>query len=275
MPDRYAVIGHPIAHSKSPWIHARFALQTGEDIAYGALLAPLDGFEQTLYEFRAAGANGANVTLPFKAQACRLATQLSERARAAEAVNTLIFRGAQIHGDNTDGYGLTRDLGANLGFAIAGRRVLLLGAGGAARGVLLPLLSEQPAALVIANRTIEKAQLLAERFAGLVGDRHVHIAASSYAALAGERFDLVINATSAGLTDAPLPLPARIFASGSLAYEMVYGRETAFMRQARTDGAVTIADGLGMLVEQAAEAFFLWRGVRPETASVRAALRAV
>ncbi len=265
--DRYAVIGNPIAHSKSPWIHARFARQTGENVDYGALPAPLDAFARTVSAFRASGAKGANVTLPFKGEACLLSTQLSERARSAEAVNTLTFRGTQIHGDNTDGCGLTRDLATNLGFEIAGRRVLLLGAGGAARGVLLPILGERPAVLVIANRDVEKARVLARRFSGVV--------ASAYQDLAGESFDLVINATSAGLAQAPLPLPLRLFAAGSLAYEMVYGRETEFMRQARADGAAATADGLGMLVEQAAESFFLWRGVRPETAPVLAALRTI
>lgn len=266
MADRYAVIGNPVAHSKSPWIHARFAQQTGEEIEYRAQLAPLDGFEKVVRAFQADGSSGANITLPFKEQACRLSTQVSERARAAQAVNTLLFRGTQIHGDNTDGCGLVRDITGNLGFGIRGRRVLILGAGGAARGVLLPLLKEQPSALVIANRSIERARLLARMYP--------EVAAVGYAELAGERFDLVIDATSAGLTNAVLPLPARLFAAGSLAYEMVYGRETEFMRRARSDGAKATADGLGMLVEQAAESFFLWRGVRPQTAAVLAALRA-
>ena len=266
MGDRYSLIGNPVEHSKSPLIHARFALQTGENVEYGALLAPLDAFAGPVHAFLASGAKGANVTLPFKGEACDLSTQRSERANAAGAVNTLVFRGTQIHGDNTDGCGLTRDLATNLGFRIAGRRVLLLGAGGAARGVLLPLLEERPATLVIANRDVEKARVLARRFSG--------VTASAYADLAGECFDLVINATSAGLTHAPLPLPSRLYAQGSLAYEMMYGRETEFMRRARGDGAAAQADGLGMLVEQAAESFFLWRGVRPETAPVLAALRA-
>lgn len=265
MTDRYAVIGNPVAHSKSPWIHARFARQTGESIEYGPLLSPLGGFAQTVQTFRDAGGRGANVTLPFKEEAFRMCSRLTERARAAEAVNTLSFSGDRIEGENTDGFGLTRDLTNNLGFRIAGRRVLLLGAGGAARGVLLPLMEEGPAVLVIANRDLEKARLLARRF-----DR---VSASAYPDLAGERFDLVINATSAGLAQASLPLPPRIFAEGSLAYEMVYGRETDFMLQARANGAAVIADGLGMLVEQAAESFYTWRGVRPETAAVLAALR--
>ncbi len=266
MSDRYAVVGNPVEHSRSPWIHARFARQTGEDIDYGALLSPREEFARTVQAFRVAGAKGANVTLPFKEEAYRLSGRLSERARAAEAVNTLSFHGEDVHGDNTDGCGLTRDLAGNLGFNMAGRRILLLGAGGAARGVVLPLMEEKPAVLVIANRDVAKARALARRFGG--------ISACAYPDLAGEQFDLVINATSAGLAQATLPLPPGLFAEGSLAYEMVYGRRTEFMRQAQADGAASTADGLGMLVEQAAESFYVWRGVRPETASVLASLRA-
>lgn len=266
MSDAYAVIGNPVAHSRSPLIHASFALQTGEDMEYQALLAPVDGFVQTVDVLRSSGARGSNVTLPFKGEACRLSTRLSERARAAQAVNTLSFRGEEIHGDNTDGCGLTRDLTFNLDFRIPGRRILLLGAGGAARGVLFPLLEERPDVLVVANRDVAKARALGQRFPGVMG--------CGYDELAGEKFDLVINATSAGLSDAVLPLPAGIYAPGSLAYEMVYGRETEFMRRARTDGASATADGLGMLVEQAAESFYIWRGIRPQTAPVLAAMRA-
>lgn len=266
MPDRYAVIGNPVAHSRSPWIHAQFALQTGQDLAYEPLLAPKDAFASTVGAFRAAGGRGANVTLPFKEEASALSTALSDRARAAQAVNTLIFSEAGIRGDNTDGYGLVQDLVANLGFGIQGRRILLAGAGGAARGVLLPLLEGRPATLVIANRDVGKALALARGFPGVTG--------CGYADLAGERFDLVINATSTGLTDTALPLPAGFCLPGAMAYDMVYGRDTAFMRQARADGAARTSDGIGMLVEQAAESFFLWRGVRPATAPVLAALRA-
>ena len=270
--DRYAVIGNPVAHSKSPWIHAKFAEQTGEPIDYGSLLAPVGGFAAAVAAFRTSGGKGANVTLPFKEDAYALSSELSERARAARAVNTLLFSKSAVLGDNTDGCGLTRDLTLNRGFSIPGRRVLLLGAGGAARGVLLPLLEERPVALVIANRTIEKARQLVEL---LPGRRDEAVSVCGYDGLGGESFDLVINATSAGLTNMALPLPPRLFSRGSLAYEMMYGRETAFMRQARADGAARISDGLGMLVEQAAESFFLWRGVRPLTAPVLAALRAV
>jgi shikimate dehydrogenase len=270
MPDRYVVIGNPVAHSQSPRIHALFATATGQDMRYETLLAPLDGFSAAVREFAAAGGRGANVTVPFKEEAFRLATRLSERARAAGAVNTLTFAGAEILGDNTDGAGLLRDLTANLGVAIAGKRVLLLGAGGAARGVVLPLLGEQPAQLVIANRTVDKAMALAKAFPGCTG--------CGLNALDGREFDVVINATSIGLSGAVLlqgfpPVTPRLtFAPGALAYDMVYGKDTDFLRQARAAGVV-IADGLGMLVEQAAEAFLVWRGVRPETAAVLAELR--
>ena len=263
MTDRYAVFGNPISHSKSPRIHALFAAQTGQDISYEALLAPLDGFAGTVLAFAAAGGRGANVTVPFKEEAFRLATTLTQRARAAGAVNTLSFAADAIAGDNTDGAGLVRDLKANLGCDLAGKRILLLGAGGAARGVTLPLLDEQPGSLTIANRTAEKAVQLAAAF-GIEG--------GGFEMLAGRSFDLVINATSAGLSDAPLPLPTGLFASSGLAYEMLYGRETHFMAQARAAGC-RVADGLGMLVEQAAEAFLLWRGARPVTGPVLAALR--
>jgi shikimate dehydrogenase len=263
-PDRYAVVGNPIGHSKSPRIHALFAAQTGQDMTYEALLAPLDGFTATVRDFIAAGGRGMNATVPFKEEAFRLASHLSERARAAGAVNTLTFAGGEIRGDNTDGAGLVRDITANLGVAIAGRRALLLGAGGAARGVILPLLAEQPAALTIANRTADKAHSLAMDFPGTSG--------CGFAALAGRSYDLVVNATSAGLANAELPLPAGLFAPGCLAYDMVYGRETPFLRQARAAGARG-ADGLGMLVEQAAEAFLIWRGIRPRTQAVLETLR--
>jgi len=264
MTDRYAVLGNPVAHSKSPRIHTLFAIQTGQDMHYEAILAPLTGFAAVVGEFAAAAGRGANVTVPFKEEAFRLADRLTPRAQAAGAVNTLVFAENGILGDNTDGAGLVRDLTSNLGLALRGRRVLLLGAGGAARGVVGPLLEEKPASLVIANRTAERAQRLAEAFAGASG--------GGFAELAGRSFDLVINATSAGLVDAALPLPAGTFAGGCVAYEMMYGRITPFLVMAQEAGA-TIADGLGMLVEQAAEAFLLWRGIRPQTGPVLAQLR--
>lgn len=271
--DRYAVIGNPIAHSKSPLIHAAFARQTGQDLSYEALLGPLDGFAATVRAFQAAGGRGMNVTVPFKLEAHALASEHSPRAEAAGAVNTLAFRpDGTIFGDNTDGAGLVRDLVANLGCPLAGRAVLLLGAGGAARGVVLPLLGAGPARLVIANRTPGKAEELVRQLAPEAGPSAM--APSSFAALAGQAFDLVINATSASLGDEAPPLPPGLYAPGALAYDMMYGKgDTPFLAAARADGAARLADGLGMLVEQAAESFLLWRGLRPDTAPVLAALR--
>ena len=276
MTARYAVIGNPVGHSLSPRIHAMFAAQTGQDIDYRAILAARDGFVAAVGAFLAAGgdpARGANVTVPFKEDAFRLATRRTPRAEAAGAVNTLSFAGDAIIGDNTDGAGLVRDLKNNLDWNPTGRRILLLGAGGATRGVILPLLLENPAELVIANRTEATAIRLALEFGRLPScAAGVKPLGTGFAGLAGRSFDLVINATSAGLGGAELPLPTSVFAPNCLAYEMVYGRETPFMNQARAAGA-RVADGLGMLVEQAAEAFFVWRGVRPQTAPVLAALR--
>lgn len=263
MPDRYAVFGNPVSHSQSPRIHALFAAQTAQDMSYEALLVPLDGFAAAMANFVATGARGANVTVPFKEEAFRLATQLTPRAQAAGAVNTLTFSGDVIYGDNTDGAGLVRDLKSNLGFDPAGKRILLLGAGGAARGAIRPLLDAQPARLFIANRTAEKAAQLAAAF---------QVEGGGFDALAGGQFDLVINATAAGLANAVLPLPTFAFAPNCLAYEMLYGRDTPFMAQARASGC-RVTDGLGMLVEQAAEAFWIWRGVRPQTRPVLATLR--
>ena len=266
MADRYVLIGNPVAHSKSPWIHAEFARATGQDLEYTALESPLGGFARTVDELRAAGARGANVTVPFKQEAyayCR--GRVSARASKAQAVNTLTFEDGGARGDNTDGVGLVLDLERNLGRPIAGRRVLLMGAGGAARGVLPSLLECGPAALRIANRTARRARELAMICADVKG--------GGYPELAGQSFDLVINATSAGLADAAPRLPAGIFAPGALAYDMVYGRDTPFLAAARAAGAA-VSNGLGMLVEQAAESFRLWRGVRPETVPVLSALRA-
>lgn len=270
MTDRYCVFGNPIAHSKSPAIHARFAAIAAQDMSYEALLAPLDGFAVTVREFVAAGGRGANVTVPFKEEAYRLCGRRSARAERAGAVNTLVFDGAEIFGDNTDGAGLVSDITGNLGIGLRGKRVLLLGAGGAARGVVEPLLAQQPASLFIANRSADKALALAASFSDIVA-----VDAGNLAKIVGNSFDVVINATSASLSGETLPLPDGIFAPGSLAYDMMYGKgETPFMRQARVQGASQCADGLGMLVEQAAEAFALWRGVRPETAGVLGDLRA-
>lgn len=262
MSDRYALIGNPVAHSKSPAIHAEFARATGEDIEYGRIEAPLDAFAREVERFRAAGGKGLNVTLPFKHEAYRLCARLSERARRAQAVNTMRF--ADSFGDNTDGIGLVRDLVQNLEYDVKNRSVLLLGAGGAAQGVVGALLEAGAARLTVANRTLPKAQALAERFPG--------ISACGYEALAGERFDIVINATSAGLAGAAPALPEGVLRESVLAYDMVYGRDTPFLAAARKAGA-RAHDGLGMLVEQAAESFFIWRGVRPATRPVLAKLR--
>jgi shikimate dehydrogenase len=269
MSDRYCVFGNPVGHSKSPAIHAAFAAQTGQDLSYAAVLAPVDDFAGAVRRFVAAGGRGANVTVPFKEEAYRLCTRRTPRAELAGAVNTLVFDQAEILGDNTDGAGLVRDLVVNLACPLVGKRILLLGAGGAARGALGPLLDAGPAALLIANRTPAKALALATRFAA-----YGPVRGGSYAELADQRFDLVINATSASLGGALPPLPPGVFAAGSLAYDMMYGRgDTPFLTFARRQGAVRLADGLGMLVEQAAEAFFVWRGIRPLGGPVMTLLR--
>lgn len=279
MTDRYCVFGNPIAHSKSPQIHAAFARQTGQDMSYEAILAPRDGFAHALRTFAAEGGRGANVTVPFKLEAHALATQCTLRAALAKAANTLTLHDGMIAADNTDGVGLVTDLVSNLDCDPAARRVLLLGAGGAARGALLPLLARAPRALTIANRTVAKAEALAAQFEpvatrGGAAGADVPISACGFAALEGCEFDLVINATAASLADETLALPEGLFAPGCLAYDMMYSEAlTPFLRAAQEHGAARLSDGLGMLVEQAAEAFFVWRGVRPETAPVLAALR--
>jgi|ERR1019366_934563 shikimate dehydrogenase len=275
MTDRYAVIGNPISHSKSPEIHTMFSEQfkgkpAGDMVYKDRILAPLDGFAATVQRLREKGYKGCNVTVPFKFEAFRLATQLTVHADVAQAVNTLKlnFDGDIILGDNTDGTGLVGDIRFNLGITLNNRRVLLVGAGGAAYGVALPL-GHQGVKLTIVNRTVNKAQVLAS-----ISNRFFDsISGHGFDEIANQQFDVVINATSAGLTDSALPLPPTIFAPGALAYDMMYGRETPFMKFAREHGAAVVSDGLGMLVEQAAESFFLWRGVRPDTAPVIAKLR--
>ena len=283
MTDKYAVLGNPIAHSKSPQIHKMFAAQTGQDIGYEAILAPLDGFAATVERLRNAGYKGCNVTVPFKFEAFKLATQLSPQADIAQAVNTLKlnFDGDVILGDNTDGIGLVRDIRFNLRITLNSKRVLLMGAGGAASGVILPLL-HQGANITIVNRTADKAITLARSRPIFKANPQYDNATKNYAGslkgcsyddIGNQQFDVVINATSAGLSDEMPPLPPGLFAPGALAYEMMYGRETPFMTYARGHGAAVVSDGLGMLVEQAAESFFIWRGVRPGTGPVIAALR--
>lgn len=265
--DRYAVVGNPIAHSKSPLIHARFAAQTGQHLTYERILAPIDGFADTVRQFFSAGGKGLNVTVPFKLEAHALADTLTQRAQAAGAVNTLTLDGAVLLGDNTDGAGLVTDIEENAGVALHGKRLLLLGAGGAARGAMLPLLQAGPAQLVIANRTVDKAQVLAQQV------QHAgNTLACEYAQLQGV-FDVVINATSASLDGQLPPIPAHIFSPSTFAYDMMYAAEpTVFLRFAASHGAAT-RDGLGMLIEQAAEAFLVWRGIRPLTAPLFAELR--
>jgi len=261
MTSRYAVIGNPIAQSKSPLIHQEFARQTGQDMSYEAILAAPDGFAAALAEFRARGGKGMNVTMPFKLEAFASATDLTERGRLAGAVNVLRLEGERIFADNVDGVGLVRDIQVNLGVPIRGARVLLMGAGGAARGAGLPLLEERPALLAIANRTASKAQALGEQFS-----RHGKVVAGGYADVAGEPFDLVINATSASMRGELPAVPGAAFSQCGLAYELVYGKGlTPFHRFARESGARCLAEGIGLLLEQAAESFFIWRGIRPET----------
>ncbi|MDP2261664.1 MAG: shikimate dehydrogenase [Hydrogenophaga sp.] len=264
MTDRYAVIGQPISHSKSPLIHGLFAQATGQDIEYTAIEAPLDGFAATVQAFRACGGRGMNVTLPFKLQAFDIATDPMDSARLAGAVNALKFEGERILAQNFDGLGLVNDIQRNLGVSLAGKRVLICGAGGATRGAILPIAQQGPACIAIANRTADKALDLKRDFAA-----HTELPAGGYDELAGESFDIVLNATSTGLSQAELPLPAGVFAPGALAYELVYGKGlTPFLKQAQAAGVSRVADGVGMLVEQAAEAFEWWRGVRPDTRPV-------
>ncbi len=272
MTDRYAVVGNPVAHSMSPAIHAAFARQTGQSLDYSRLPAPFDGLAACVAEFRAQGGKGANITLPFKHEAWALVDSHAGYALAAGAVNTIDFRDGKRVGHNTDGTGLVRDIQENLGRAIKGRRVLLLGAGGASFGVMEPLLRECPEQLVVANRTLSKAVAVVRHFEKLHNYAVRGVCARSYPEL-DRAFDIVINATSAGLKGDALALPPGLFAPGALAYDMVYGKHTPFLAFAAGQGAST-ADGYGMLVEQAAASFYIWRGVRPDTAPVIAQLRA-
>jgi shikimate dehydrogenase len=270
MPDRYAVIGNPIAHSKSPSIHAAFALETGQDMEYGRILGSVGDFAGDVHRFFSAGGRGLNVTVPFKEQAWGLADERSAAAEGAGAVNTLIaLADGRLRGENTDGVGLVRDLAQNHGFDFRGARVLLLGAGGASRGVMRPLLETGLAALTIGNRTAGKALELAAAGATLGP-----VSGCGLDGLAGRRFGLIINATSAGLGGAVPAIPADCLEPGGWTYDMLYGdTPSAFCRWGLEHGAGRALDGLGMLVEQAAESFCLWRGVRPSTGPVIARLR--
>lgn len=268
-PPLYAVMGNPIDHSLSPQIHGMFAQQFGIPLDYRRIHVDVGGFTQAVDSFRAEGGRGVNVTVPFKIEAWELADERSDRAQLAGAANTLRFTGDRIHADNTDGIGLCRDITGNLGYSITGGRVLVIGAGGAVRGILGPVLDEGPAAVRIANRSVDKAETLADVFAG-----RARIETGGFDELPGRSFDVVVNGTSASLQGDLPPLPDGLFNDGALAYDMMYGRErTPFLRWAAEHGAARIADGLGMLVEQAAESFYIWHDRRPETAPVIDKLR--
>lgn len=265
MTDKYAVIGNPIAHSKSPAIHAAFAKQTNQDMSYEAILAPLGGFADTVNQLIADGYKGVNVTVPFKFDAYDLMDQPNMKGvHDAEAVNTLTFEKESIKGANTDGIGLVTDIQNNLDFDLQDKNILLIGAGGAAQGVTHKIAEAKPKLFVVANRSLEKAYSMKKRLEGSKAYPVTSITVSTFEALENQLFDVVINATSASLNKTSLAIPDSIFGDGCLAYDMMYGQETSFMALARANGA-TVADGLGMLVEQAAEAFMLWRGVRPDS----------
>ena len=271
--DRYCVMGNPVQHSKSPWIHARFAALTGERLEYGRRLIPMDGFIEALRAFHAEGGKGCNVTVPFKFDAATIVSRRSARAALAGACNVLRFDGDAITGDNTDGVGLVADIERNAGLRLAGRDVLLVGAGGAAAGVLGPLLEARPARIVIANRTLAKAQALVKSHAALAEANGVALAVSPLDSVPGA-FDVVLNGTATSLSGSGVPVAANVLKPGALAYDMMYGPPAqGFLDWAAAHGAVG-RDGLGMLVEQAAEAFLVWRGVRPPSAPVLAELRA-
>src|SRR4051812_36588475 len=270
--DLYCVMGNPVEHSKSPWIHARFAQLTGQSLEYGKRLVPVDGFAQAVRDFRAQGGKGCNVTVPFKFESPQLVTRLTPRARLAQASNTLRFDGDEVLGDNTDGIGLVMDVQGNAGVDLAGRDVLVVGAGGAAAGVLGPFIEARARRIVVANRTVDKARAIVQRHAVLAGERGVEVEASQLAVTGA--FDVVINATAASMSGAAIPIAASVIKPGALACDLMYGPAAAgFVAWAQENGAVA-RDGLGMLVEQAAEAFLVWRGVRPPSTQVLAELRA-
>lgn len=272
--DHYCVVGNPVEHSKSPWIHARFAQLTGQDIDYGKRLIPLDGLVQALRAFRAEGGQGCNITVPFKFQAAPFATTLTERARLAHACNTLRFDGdSEVFADNTDGVGLVADIQSNAGVALAGSDLLLVGAGGAAAGVLGPLIAARPRRIVVCNRSVDKAQSLVERHAAVATAFGTELSATALQRPGGA-FDIVVNASASSLSGAGVPVADTVLRPGALAVDMMYGPAAeGFLHWARRHGAVA-RDGLGMLVEQAAEAFLVFRGVRPPSAQVLAELRA-
>jgi len=263
--DRYGVMGYPVSHSRSPVIHRLFALQTGENMQYELLQVAPDKLETAVRQFQRTGGRGLNVTVPHKRAVRKLVDTLSERARQAGAVNTLVFRDDGLHGDNTDGSGLMRDLQLNLGIRLAGTNILILGAGGATAGIVGPLLDAQPASLRIANRTVDKAQALVDRF-----ESRGPVSACGFNMVpVSDRYDLVINATSAGLKGEMPPYPAAAISDRTICYDLSYGlNATPFSVWARDRGAQQSVMGWGMLVEQAADSFEIWRGIRPDTAPV-------
>jgi shikimate dehydrogenase len=272
-PDLYCVMGNPVEHSKSPWIHARFAELTGQNLQYGKRLIPLDGFERGIAAFRAEGGRGCNITVPFTFEAAPLADELTPRAALAQACNVLRFDGDRVTADNTDGIGLVDDIERNAGVVLRGRDVLLLGAGGAAAGVQGPLIEAGPRRIAVANRTVGKAQALVQRHVPLAAKHGVQLDACALDEVSG-RFDVLVNGTASSLAGDSVPVHGAVLKPGALACDMMYGAAAAaFMDWARAHGAVP-RDGLGMLVEQAAEAFVFWRGVRPPSAQVLAELRA-
>ena len=272
--DLYCVMGHPVAHSRSPWIHQRFAALTDQALDYERQLVPLDGFAQAVQHFAQAGGRGCNVTVPFKHEAAQCADSCSPRVHLAGAANTLVLAQGRIHADNTDGLGLVADITRNAGVPLAGRDVLLVGAGGAGAGVLGPLLEQGPRSLVVANRTLARAQALVQSHLELAALQKTKLLALDLQGLEHD-FDLIINATASSLEGAGVPVPAHVLRPGCLAYDMMYGPAAqGFLHWATQHGAQA-RDGLGMLVEQAAEAFALWRGVRPPAAQVLAELRAL
>lgn len=271
--DLYRVIGNPVSHSQSPWIHTRFAELTGQTLQYDKQLVPVDGFVSAVQQFFAEGGRGCNVTVPFKFEAAALATQVSDRAQLAQAANTLTVQNGTVQADNTDGAGLVNDIQRNAGFDLAGRRILLIGAGGASAGVLAPLIKTQPASITVANRTVDKAHALVNRHTALALLQKTELLAQTLQGLEGD-FDVIINATASSLGGGAVPVAASTLKPGALAYDMMYGPAAqGFMTWAREHGAQP-RDGLGMLVEQAAEAFVIWRGVLPPSQQVLAELRA-
>ena len=265
----YAVFGNPIAHSQSPLVHSLFAKQVGIDLEYRAIQVDIGGFEQAVSGFQANGGNGLNVTVPFKLNAWKIADELTDRAQLAGAVNTLFFQDNRIKGDNTDGAGLVKDIELNLNVALTDSKILVIGAGGAVRGVLAPMLEKQPESITISNRTKGKADALVEMFAD-----YGTVSSTTLEQANLDRYDIVINATSTGIHGEVPSVSPQVFRGVSLVYDMMYGKNpTKFMQWAGQNSGAQISDGLGMLIEQAAESFKIWHGVMPQTSAVIGAVR--